>query len=69
MRWRGAERRALTLLAADAQTSGGLLLCVDPARAGALVEQLRADGHAAARVGRLESPSVDAPAGVTTLAF
>ena len=43
------ERFALT----DAQTSGGLLLAVAPARAAELVERLRAGGDAGAVVGRL----------------
>ncbi len=47
------------LLLADAQTSGGLLLAVDPAHAGTLIEGLRARGSLAATiVGRcLEGPA------------
>jgi len=41
------------LLLADAQTSGGLLLCVDPDRAESLLEDLRDAGLGAAVIGRL----------------
>jgi selenide,water dikinase len=51
---RAAEIDSLRLtLAADAQTSGGLLLCVEPADADALVAELRGQGLPAARVGAL----------------
>ena len=40
-------------LACDAQTSGGLLLCVPAERAGACVEELRAAGLPAAAIGAL----------------
>jgi selenide,water dikinase len=43
----------LVTLATDAQTSGGLLLCVDAADADALVAELRTLGLPAARVGTL----------------
>ncbi len=43
----------LVTLATDAQTSGGLLLCVDPADADALITDLRDLGLPAARVGAL----------------
>ncbi|MTV23963.1 selenide, water dikinase SelD [Nitriliruptoraceae bacterium ZYF776] len=49
----------LRLLLADAQTSGGLLLACDPSAADAAVAALVADGHDAARVGRV----LDGPAG------
>ena len=49
----GEEDEALTLLASDAQTSGGLLCCVPAEQAQALVEELRASGHEAAEVGEL----------------
>jgi selenide,water dikinase len=42
-------------LACDAQTSGGLLLCVPPERAAACVEQLRAHGLPAAAIGELSA--------------
>jgi len=43
----------LASLACDAQTSGGLLLCVPAARAAACVEALRAEGLPAAAIGEL----------------
>jgi selenide,water dikinase len=51
---RAAENDPLLVtLAADAQTSGGLLLCVEPADADALVAELRGLGLPATRVGAL----------------
>ena len=47
------DRELAASLACDAQTSGGLLLCVPPARAAACVDELRAAGLPAARVGEL----------------
>lgn len=47
------DRELLASLACDAQTSGGLLLCVPAARAAACVDELRACGLPAARVGEL----------------
>jgi len=41
----------LASLACDAQTSGGLLLCLPPDRAGACVDELRAAGLPAVRIG------------------
>jgi selenide,water dikinase len=52
----GEDDALLLQLAADAQTSGGLLLCVPAEQAAPLVAALRADGLAAATVGRLEAP-------------
>ena len=51
---------ATRLVLADAQTSGGLLLTVPEEVAEALSEQLRAEGHAAAVIGKLEKgePSI-----------
>jgi len=51
----GADvREAIRVLLFDAQTSGGLLIAVDPDRAGALVATLEREGTpAAARIGRL----------------
>ncbi|MBA3542662.1 MAG: selenide, water dikinase SelD, partial [Deltaproteobacteria bacterium] len=46
-------REVLASLACDAQTSGGLLLCVPADRADACVAELRADGLSAARIGTL----------------
>lgn len=39
------------LLVADAQTSGGLVFGVDPAHTAAILDELEATGHTAARVG------------------
>jgi Selenophosphate synthase len=47
--WSGLAEEEQFLLA-DAQTSGGLLLAVDPARAGALVTALQRRGTPAAAV-------------------
>jgi selenide,water dikinase len=46
-----SEREFLASIACDAQTSGGLLLCVPAARASACVDELRAAGLPAARIG------------------
>jgi len=51
------------LIAADAQTSGGLLLCLDADVAAKAVADLEADGHQAADVGVLEAPTADKPIG------
>jgi selenide,water dikinase len=42
-------------LACDAQTSGGLLLCVPAARAAACVDELRAADHPASLIGELRA--------------
>jgi selenide,water dikinase len=39
----------------DPQTAGGLLAAVDPGQAAALVARLRAAGHGAAVIGRMEA--------------
>jgi selenide,water dikinase len=57
------DPRELALaLACDAQTSGGLLLCVPAARAAACVDELRADDHPASLIGELhaarEAPTI-----------
>ena len=57
----GSERDALASLACDAQTSGGLLLCVPAAHAEACVVDLRAAGLPAARIGSLAETGVGAP--------
>jgi selenide,water dikinase len=57
------ERELLASLACDAQTSGGLLLCVPAERALACVADLRADGLPAAVVGTLRAR--DAGAAIT----
>ena len=51
-----SEREILASLACDAQTSGGLLLCVPAGRADACVAELRAAGLPAARIGELAPP-------------
>ena len=48
-----SERELRASLACDAQTSGGLLLCVPADRADALVSELRGDGLPAERIGEL----------------
>jgi selenide,water dikinase len=55
-----SEREILASLACDAQTSGGLLLCLPPARADACVDELRASGLPAARIGTLTEPGATA---------
>ncbi len=52
-RWSDSLTEAEKLLLCDAQTSGGLLISVDPADAPSLVRELLGEGHAAARIGRL----------------
>jgi selenide, water dikinase len=51
------DRELLASLACDAQTSGGLLLCVPPERADACVAELRALGLPAAAIGELCDPA------------
>ena len=65
----GDEDESLTLLLADAQTSGGLLLCVDSATSRAAVDDLLATGHAAAIVGELLPTGANMPAGTIELVF
>jgi len=48
-----SDREVLGSLACDAQTSGGLLLCVPADRAAACVEALRGHGLPAAQIGEL----------------
>jgi selenide, water dikinase len=52
-----SERELIASLACDAQTSGGLLLCLPAGRADACVSELRAMGMPAARIGALTAPS------------
>jgi selenide,water dikinase len=52
-----SERELLASLACDAQTSGGLLLCLPAGRADACVTELRAVGLPAARIGALGQPT------------
>ena len=56
-----------TLIAADAQTSGGLLLCLDADVAAKAVAELVADGHQAADVGVLEVPTKEKTIGGISL--
>ncbi|HEX2735502.1 MAG TPA: selenide, water dikinase SelD [Polyangiaceae bacterium] len=56
-----------TVLACDAQTSGGLLLCVPKANAQAALLDLRETGHTAAVVGELLPPTPEAPVGTIEL--
>jgi selenide,water dikinase len=51
-----SARELLASLACDAQTSGGLLLCIPAANAPACVEELRAAGLPAAAIGALREP-------------
>jgi selenide,water dikinase len=51
-----SERELLASLACDAQTSGGLLLCVPVERAAACVDELRAAGLPAAVIGEVCEP-------------
>lgn len=47
------------VLLADAQTSGGMLVAVDPAAADDAVAELIESGHAAAAIGTLRSPTAE----------
>nr|WP_276603676.1 AIR synthase-related protein [Nannocystis pusilla] len=58
-----------TLLAADAQTSGGLLLTVPEERAAELVAALRESGGRGWTIGRLIAPSAATPVGTVVLEF
>ena len=51
-----SDHDLLASLACDAQTSGGLLLCLPAVRADACVVELRAAGLPAARIGSLAAP-------------
>jgi selenide, water dikinase len=55
-----SDAELIASLACDAQTSGGLLLCVPAARAAACVSSLVSAGLPAAQIGTLAAPS-DAP--------
>ncbi|MFY0540291.1 selenide, water dikinase SelD [Nannocystis pusilla] len=65
----GGEEPLRTLLAADAQTSGGLLLTVPEARAAGLVAALRESSGQGWTIGRLLAPSPATPAGTVVLEF
>jgi selenide,water dikinase len=58
---RDPERELLASLACDAQTSGGLLLCVPAARAEACVRALRDAGLPAAAIGDVIPQATDRP--------
>ena len=58
---------AKVLIAADAQTSGGLLLCMDADATKDALAELAAEGHDAADVGVLEAPTADRPPGRISL--
>lgn len=55
------DRELLASLACDAQTSGGLLLCVPAARAEACVAALRDEGLPAAAIGELVARTSERP--------
>ena len=67
LRVRGVEDLARTLLAADAQTSGGLLLCVDADKADRLCRELRDRGQLGCVVGQLTAPDAETPPGTMIL--
>lgn len=69
LRASGVEDRRRLLLAADAQTSGGLLLTVDAARAEGLCRELAARGQVAAVVGELLAASEALPVGTTIVEY
>lgn len=69
LRVRGVEDRRRLLLAADAQTSGGLLLTVDATRAVALCRELESRGQVAAVIGELLAASEELPAGTTIVDY
>jgi selenide,water dikinase len=62
---RDPERELLASIACDAQTSGGLLLCVPAERAEALVDALRAAALPAARIGALHRRTDERPIRLT----
>ena len=65
----GVEDPTRTLLAADAQTSGGLLLAAPAEAAGPLVAALREAGLGGWEVGRLLAPDAALPVGAVRLEF
>jgi selenide,water dikinase len=67
LREQGALDPLLVALACDAQTSGGLLFCVDAGEAPALVAALAALGLPAAPVGELLAPGPERPIGTIDL--
>lgn len=69
LRVRGREEPLRTILAADAQTSGGLLLTVPAAQADGLVAALREAGGQGWPIGQLLAPSTERTAGTVVLEF
>jgi len=67
LRFTGARDELLTLIAADAQTSGGLLLCVPAGRADALARALADEGVPARVIGELAAATDECPVGTMTL--
>ena len=61
------EAELLASLACDAQTSGGLLLCLPDEQSRDAVAELRGLGLAAARVGTLRAPDADEEVGAMRL--
>ena len=60
--WHPEVPPALRMLAADAQTSGGLLLCVPPASLDDVLAILESNGTlSAARIGSITEASADGP--------
>jgi selenide,water dikinase len=57
----GSDRSLLASLACDAQTSGGLLLCLPASQAEACVVELRTAGLPAARIGSLAAAGTGPP--------
>ncbi len=57
-RWVGELAEAERLILCDAQTSGGLLICVAAAESDDLVNALRREGHTAAAIGTLTADPV-----------
>jgi selenide, water dikinase len=68
LRGEDAADPLLVLLACDAQTSGGLLFCVEPADAAGLVSALEGAGLPARRIGELTAPEAPGEVGAVTLA-
>jgi selenophosphate synthase len=52
-----SDRELIASLACDAQTSGGLLLCLPPSRAASCLASLRGAGLPAAQIGTLAAPA------------
>ncbi len=69
LRYEGVADPLRITLATDAQTSGGLLLCVPSDRCAALTADLRAASVPAHDLGELIAPSGTEPVGTITLCF